>query len=96
MTRTQIENRLATLPSLANVRLWAIIEYVREAIDDHIDAKGVDALVAEAHELYDVYCAPIDVIYVDEKDEPDVIDRPAKWLLAQMIRGAHSLIHTEG
>lgn len=96
MSREAFESRLAALPAHAHVRLWALLDYVREAIDDAVDAAGVDALVAYAHDLYDKHIAPIDVPWVPNADEPEVIDKPAKWLIAQAIHGAHNAIHTEG
>lgn len=88
--------QLAASPKSAGDRFRAIIDYVRELVDDSIDAVGVDNIIIQAHELYDRFVAPLDVPWVPDVAEPNTIDRPAKQLLAALIRSFHNSIHTEG
>lgn len=87
---------LAAMPPAAELRLVALIDIVRDRLDDAIDAVGIDETIRQANALYDLYVAPIDVPYIPEIVEVTVVDRVAKQLLEGFIRRLHERIHVEG
>lgn len=91
----QIRARLDASPKAAGTRFAAIIDWARKAIDDAMDSAGVDAIINQAHLLYDTYVMPFDIPWVPDILEPAVIDRPAKQLLAALIRGFYDLVDDE-
>lgn len=90
-----VQARLEALPKSAGSRFAFIVDWARKAIDDVFDAAGVETIIAQAHALYDQYVVPIDVPWVPDVLEPLAIDRPAKQLLAAMIRGFYDLVDDE-
>jgi hypothetical protein len=86
---------LAAAPPDRDVRLVYILDFIREALDDAIDSVGVDNLVAQVDSLYDLYIAPLDIPYVPDHLEPQLVDLPVKQTLAALIRGFHKRIHTD-
>lgn len=90
-----LASRLESMPLSAPARLAALIDWAMIQVDSAIDAAGVDNVVMIAQQLYDKYIAPIDVPWIPDPAEPAVIDLPAKWLLAQVIRGFHAIVHRD-
>lgn len=95
MQSCEFSGRLAEMPPRAAMRLAALLDWAIAEIDDKIDAAGVEHLVTAAYLLYDKHIAPVDVPWIPDIAEPAVIDAPAKWLIAQTIRGFHQLVHRE-
>lgn len=93
MSHGLIEARLAALPANASVRFATLMEWILQQFDAAIDAVGVDNVVLAAHTLYDKYIAPLDVPWVPNEREPELIDLPAKYLLARVIHGLHDRVH---
>lgn len=89
----KLSARFESLPKSAPLRTAALLDWAMDRVDDVIDETGVEQIIAIAMQLYDTYIAPIDVPWVPNLAEPVVIDEPAKWLIAQVIRGFHQPIH---
>jgi hypothetical protein len=91
-----IRARLESAPKKAGSRFAIIVDWARKAIDDGIDAVGVEELVSRAVALYDAYVQPIDVPWVPDILEPTLIDLPAKQILAVLIRGLAEMVDDDG
>jgi hypothetical protein len=91
-----LESRLAAAGPFAETRLLAILDFIREPIDDVIHGMGgVEPFIVMVNGLYDTHVAPIDFPWVPNILEPALIDGPAKQIIAATIRRLHDRVHTE-
>ena len=95
LSLTALSAQLDSAPKSAGVRFAAIIAWAKHAIDDVIDAAGVETIVSHAVALYDRYVAPVDVPWIPDLLEPTLLDLPAKQLLAIVIRGFAELVDVD-
>lgn len=95
MAHEAFEAKLAALPAEASTRLAALLDYIREMIDDKIDKHGIENVIYYVQSQYDKHIAPLDIPWIPNADEPAVVDAPAKWLLAQAVHGFHKLVHKD-
>ncbi len=91
-----IQVRLNDAPKKLGARLSLIVDWGSESIDDTIDAIGIEAVLAGADQLYDLYVAPLNIPLIPDMLEPALIDVPLKSAMRLIIRGFHDRIHTEG
>lgn len=90
----ELSAHLQGLPAVRDLRYASLTDWAMvRVMDELIDKIGVDAIVAAAQEAYDEYVAPFDFPRIPDALEPALIDKPAKMLLAMLIRGFHDLIH---
>lgn len=90
-----LDQQLAAAPVTAENRLLVILDFIREPIDDLIDAVGIEAVIAQINALYDQYVAPLDIPWVPDVLEPTLIDSPAKLLVGSILRRLHDRIHKD-
>lgn len=95
LSAASFEASLSAMPANASLRSAALLEWARSLIDQGIDKAGVENIVLTVQHFYDKHIAPLDVPWIPDAREPELIDLPAKWLIGQIIRGFHDLIHRD-
>jgi hypothetical protein len=90
-----LESSLAASPKDASLRLLDLLAFAADHLDDLIDSLGEDVVIANLHGLYDRFLAPVDVPWIPELVETQLIDPWAKSLIASAVKRAHARIHKE-